>query len=571
MDNNKTLEIILKAKDEASKVLSNFSKNTTKLTGTLKTVGKKVALFGVGVAAVTTGVVLGFKKIMEKTTDLSINFNENFAKMNTVFEGVEGKAKEMSDRLSGSFAISQKGITGMIANTGDLLTGFGFTKDGALDLTDQIITLAADLNSASPDILNTEEAVDKLRKGFLGETENLKSLGIIITQNAMKQKASEEGLSTNLKTLSEAEKIQLRYKIAIDQSQNSIGDFDRTSDSVAKTQQRFKVQVEDTMTTIGTELEPVKRKILDFGASALSSFNDALPSMIDFAGELVNVAKTGEKTNETVSDLPAPLQKMADHLLIVTVTVRKAIDKIKEFIKKVQESETVNAILTLIKEQFEKLWEKVKELWEALKPYTPMLEMIAKIIGGVLLGAFLWFMAALKWNITLLVSFLDMFRGIYNFIKEHFIGAIKDDIKKALETAGNAFEWLKETVKGIFESIMGFIQPAIDAISNLFGKLDGIKNKASDVIGNIGSGVKSFFSGGKATGGAVSSSRSYVVGEKGPELFTPNESGVITPNNISNGTTININVTGNQLLDRNSGKIIAEAIFRDFKLKTNLA
>jgi len=571
MDNNKTLEIILKAKDEASKVLSNFSKNTTKLTGTLKTVGKKVALFGVGVAAVTTGVVLGFKKIMEKTTDLSINFNENFAKMNTVFEGVEGKAKEMSDRLSGSFAISQKGITGMIANTGDLLTGFGFTKDGALDLTDQIITLAADLNSASPDILNTEEAVDKLRKGFLGETENLKSLGIIITQNAMKQKASEEGLSTNLKTLSEAEKIQLRYKIAIDQSQNSIGDFDRTSDSVAKTQQRFKVQVEDTMTTIGTELEPVKRKILDFGASALSSFNDALPSMIDFAGELVNVAKTGEKTNETVSDLPAPLQKMADHLLIVTVTVRKAIDKIKEFIKKVQESETVNAILTLIKEQFEKLWEKVKELWEALKPYTPMLEMIAKIIGGVLLGAFLWFMAALKWNITLLVSFLDMFRGIYNFIKEHFIGAIKDDIKKALETAGNAFEWLKETVKGIFESIMGFIQPAIDAISNLFGKLDGIKNKASDVIGNIGSGVKSFFSGGKATGGAVSSSRSYVVGEKGPELFTPNGSGVITPNNISNGTTININVTGNQLLDRNSGKIIAEAIFRDFKLKTNLA
>ena len=571
MDNNKTLEIILKAKDEASKVLSNFSKNTTKLTGTLKTVGKKVALFGVGVAAVTTGVVLGFKKIMEKTTDLSINFNENFAKMNTVFEGVEGKAKEMSDRLSGSFAISQKGITGMIANTGDLLTGFGFTKDGALDLTDQIITLAADLNSASPDILNTEEAVDKLRKGFLGETENLKSLGIIITQNAMKQKASEEGLSTNLKTLSEAEKIQLRYKIAIDQSQNSIGDFDRTSDSVAKTQQRFKVQVEDTMTTIGTELEPVKRKILDFGASALSSFNDALPSMIDFAGELVNVAKTGEKTNETVSDLPAPLQKMADHLLIVTVTVRKAIDKIKEFIKKVQESETVNAILTLIKEQFEKLWEKVKELWEALKPYTPMLEMIAKIIGGVLLGAFLWFMAALKWNITLLVSFLDMFRGIYNFIKEHFIGAIKDDIKKALETAGNAFEWLKETVKGIFESIMGFIQPAIDAISNLFGKLDGIKNKASDVIGNIGSGVKSFFSGGKATGGAVSSSRSYVIGEKGPELFTPNGSGVITPNNISNGTTININVTGNQLLDRNSGKIIAEAIFRDFKLKTNLA
>ena len=37
-----------------------------------------------------------------------------------------------------------------------------------------------------------------------------------------------------------------------------------------------------------------------------------------------------------------------------------------------------------------------------------------------------------------------------------------------------------------------------------------------------------------------------MVGERGPELFTPNSSGVITPNNRlgSGGNTININVTG---------------------------
>ncbi len=38
------------------------------------------------------------------------------------------------------------------------------------------------------------------------------------------------------------------------------------------------------------------------------------------------------------------------------------------------------------------------------------------------------------------------------------------------------------------------------------------------------------FDGGRATGGPVSANRSYLVGEEGPELFTPKGSGTITPN-----------------------------------------
>jgi hypothetical protein len=49
----------------------------------------------------------------------------------------------------------------------------------------------------------------------------------------------------------------------------------------------------------------------------------------------------------------------------------------------------------------------------------------------------------------------------------------------------------------------------------------------------------------RASGGPVSSGSSYIVGEKGPELFTPTSSGSITPNNAlgGGGNTINITVT----------------------------
>jgi hypothetical protein len=51
------------------------------------------------------------------------------------------------------------------------------------------------------------------------------------------------------------------------------------------------------------------------------------------------------------------------------------------------------------------------------------------------------------------------------------------------------------------------------------------------------------FSGFRAAGGPVSRGGSYIVGERGPELFTPGASGSITPNNAMGGANITVNVT----------------------------
>ena len=52
------------------------------------------------------------------------------------------------------------------------------------------------------------------------------------------------------------------------------------------------------------------------------------------------------------------------------------------------------------------------------------------------------------------------------------------------------------------------------------------------------------FRGARAAGGPVAPGGSYLVGERGPELFTPSSSGNITPNNAMGGNTITINVNG---------------------------
>jgi len=63
--------------------------------------------------------------------------------------------------------------------------------------------------------------------------------------------------------------------------------------------------------------------------------------------------------------------------------------------------------------------------------------------------------------------------------------------------------------------------------------------------GSFFSAIGSFFGGGKASGGAVSKGQPYMVGERGAELFIPNQSGQITQSARGTGggqTTVNFNI-----------------------------
>jgi hypothetical protein len=78
----------------------------------------------------------------------------------------------------------------------------------------------------------------------------------------------------------------------------------------------------------------------------------------------------------------------------------------------------------------------------------------------------------------------------------------------------------------------------------------GELERAIGLIGIIGAGGYTpelnamRFRGARASGGPVAGGSSYLVGERGPELFTPGTSGNITPNNALGGGGITVNVNG---------------------------
>ena len=71
-----------------------------------------------------------------------------------------------------------------------------------------------------------------------------------------------------------------------------------------------------------------------------------------------------------------------------------------------------------------------------------------------------------------------------------------------------------------------------------------------------------------AKGGPVKGGKSYIVGEMGPELFTPGASGMITPNHALGGSTnviVNVDATGSSVEGdeqqaRELGRLISVAV-----------
>ena len=140
---------------------------------------------------------------------------------------------------------------------------------------------------------------------------------------------------------------------------------------------------------------------------------------------------------------------------------------------------------------------------------------------------------------------------------------------------------LKEENK-VFQDIANTIQDGI--VSAIDGAIQGTRTLgevAQSVLSSITStliqaGVNSLLGGifpnifgKKAKGGPVSSRTPYLVGERGPEIFTPSGSGMITPNHLMGGSSTNIvvnvdasgsSVEGDQDEGRQLGVVLSAAI-----------
>ena len=242
----------------AEKKLKSFGDSATKI-------GKSMSLF------VTAPIILAGGAAIKMASD----FQESLNKVDVAFKGSSNEVRDFAKTTLESFGIAEGTALDMAALFGDMATSMGASTSEASQLSTSLVGLAGDLVSFKN--IGIDEVTTALNSVFTGETESFKRLGIVMTEANLAQFALEQGTLKNIKSFTQAEKVQLRYAFVMAKSENAIGDFARTSDGAANQMRVFQESMKELGALFGEVILPLFTKVVTKLNSILKGFKNLSP------------------------------------------------------------------------------------------------------------------------------------------------------------------------------------------------------------------------------------------------------------------------------------------------------
>jgi phage-related protein len=206
-------------------------------------------------AAKALAAAFAIKKIIDfgkSAIELGSDLTEVQNVVDVTFPKMSKQIDTFAKNAALSFGLSETMAKKFTGTFGAMAKAFGFSEGAAYDMSTTLTGLAGDV--ASFYNLSQDEAYTKLKSIFTGETETLKDLGIVMTQNALDAYAMANGYGKVTAKMSEAEKVALRYQFVQDQLALATGDFSRTSDQWANQVRILSLQFDSLKATIGQGL-----------------------------------------------------------------------------------------------------------------------------------------------------------------------------------------------------------------------------------------------------------------------------------------------------------------------------
>jgi hypothetical protein len=268
-------------------------------------------------AAITVPLGLMAKSMINAASDAT----ETASKFNQVFDTVEGKANQVADEFSKSFGVAGSTARQMIGDTGDLLVGFGFTGDAALQMAKDVNELASDLASFQNFSGGAEGASIALTKALLGETESAKSLGIVIRQTTPEFRKNVEAIQrAKGVTLLQAKSIEI-LRIATSQSKKAVGDVNRTWDDYANVQRRSQEATKNLSESFGRLLIPLATKLTNLMTRVVNRVSQLSPGMKKFVLILGGLAAIGGPLLLVLAGIAAAFAAISLPILLISAGI----------------------------------------------------------------------------------------------------------------------------------------------------------------------------------------------------------------------------------------------------------
>jgi len=389
------------------------------------------------------------------------------------------------------------------------LKAFGFTTD---ELTDSVKRLSDIAGATGADLSGIATAFGQIRaKGKLQQEENLQLLerGVDITTELKRITGlqGEEFESAMRKGKIGADLVNQAFINLTNQGGAFFGGATAQADTLAGRFSTLVDSIETLARKIGQELTPEIKTVLNLGISAVNTISKLI-DRFSTIGEIGVGASTKAEMDARSQATRLTKMKFGDDIRLSGFAFTDEEKAAKKFLKE----QTV-----ILKEQFiereklkQKSFEEVEIIKEGNQKQTETTNKIIetkKIVEGTTTAA-----KALN----------DETKDIANSFAE--IGdTIGSQISDALVGAINGTKSLGEAAKNIINDLANsLLRMGINTL---------LKSTGFGIFSNLP---------GFANGGRPPVGRPSIVGERGPELFTPSVSGTITPNHELGGGSTNI-------------------------------
>lgn len=277
-----------KGLDVAEQHVSKFDRAADKLKG----IGNKA----------TIGLTLPLLAVGGAASNAASDLNESLSKANVVFGRSGREIAAWSRTAAKSMGLARQEALEAAGSFGNMFRTVGFVEPEAAKMSKTMVQLAADMGSFNN--IDPREMLDKLRSGLAGEAEPLRRFGVLLSESAVAAKALEMGLVGPNEKLTEAQKVQARYALILEQSTLQQGDFARTAEGAANSQRIATAAAKDAAAELGEKLLPAKVKILE-----------ALAKMADLYAALPEPAQTATAVMLGVGVVIGPLARVAGSVL----------------------------------------------------------------------------------------------------------------------------------------------------------------------------------------------------------------------------------------------------------------
>lgn len=289
--------------DNISKQLQLGAKNVERSTNSIFSgMGTKIGAL-IGTAALV--------KFSSECLSLGSNLTEVQNVVDTTFTTMNNDLNAWAKNALKEFGLSETKAKNYAATLGAMSQSMGMTEKVAYDMGTAVSGLAGDV--ASFYNLDADDAYSKLKGIWTGETEALKSLGVVMTQTALDQYALNNGFGKTTAKMTEQEKLMLRYQYVTNALSKTTGDFAKTQDSWANQTRILQLRWESIKATFGqgliNVLTPTLKLINDLAervsvlAEKFSSFTEIIFGASEAGDSLNSISSNADGLSESINSV----------------------------------------------------------------------------------------------------------------------------------------------------------------------------------------------------------------------------------------------------------------------------